>query len=110
MPRHHFDVPPEPSWQSLPIEPESSNAMNMSTGALQLAGFASPPLAPPEDVVPELPKPLPLDDPFEAPPLAPPLDPKSLSLASEPQAITRQMPPTTPSTALARTRRLMFPD
>ena len=41
MPRHHFDVVFDPRLQSLPMEPESSNEMNMSIGALQFAGFAS---------------------------------------------------------------------
>jgi hypothetical protein len=85
--------------------------MNMSMGALQFAGFASAPLVPPDDVVPELPKP-PLDDvplvPLE--PLVPLLDPKSLSPASEPHATTTPIPPTNASAASTRVRRLMFSD
>ena len=83
--------------------------MNMSIGALQFAGFASPPLVPPEpDAVPELPKP-PLDEPVDPlEPLAPLLDPKSLSPASEPHATTTPIPPRTASAATTRVRRLML--
>jgi hypothetical protein len=83
--------------------------MNMSTGALQFAGFASWPLAPLDpDAVPELPKP-PLDEPVvPLDPLAPLLDPKSLSPGSEPQATTTPIPPTMANAASMRVRRLML--
>src|SRR5688572_25610623 len=107
MPRHHFEAVVCPMLQSLPIEPESSNEMNMSIGALQFAGFASPlePLEPSE--VPELPKP-PLDDPPPLDVVVPLLEPKSLSPASDPQATTTPIPPTTATTASMRARRLML--
>lgn len=83
--------------------------MNMSTGALQFAGFASAPDVPLDDVVvPELPKP-PLDPPVDPlDPLAPLLDPKSLWPASEPHATMTPIPPTKASAASVRVRKLML--
>lgn len=83
--------------------------MYMSIGALQFAGFASAPLAPDDDVVPELPKPPPLEEPVDPlDPLAPPLEPKSLSPASDPQATATPIPDARASVASVLARRLIL--